>query len=107
MCAPICLRRHRAALWGSLPSMSIPWPGCGARLPTGAVRGEGGNAVSLCIDHFGEGYMTADEAIRLGRALEPYDLAWIEDPVAFHDIAGHKLVADALQVPVAGGEDLY
>jgi L-alanine-DL-glutamate epimerase-like enolase superfamily enzyme len=72
-----------------------------------AVRGEVGNAVSLCIDHFGEGYMTADEAIRLGRALEKFDLAWIEDPVAFHDIAGHKLVADALQVPVAGGEDLY
>jgi L-alanine-DL-glutamate epimerase-like enolase superfamily enzyme len=72
-----------------------------------AVRREVGNAVSLCIDHFGEGYMTADEAIRLGRALEPYDLAWIEDPVPFHDIAGHKLVADALQVPVAGGEDLY
>ena len=72
-----------------------------------AVRAEVGNAVSLCIDHFGEGYMTADEAIRLGRALEVFDLAWIEDPVAFHDIAGHKLVADALQVPVAGGEDLY
>ncbi|HEY2131829.1 MAG TPA: mandelate racemase/muconate lactonizing enzyme family protein, partial [Acetobacteraceae bacterium] len=72
-----------------------------------AVRAEVGNAVCLCIDHFGEGYMTADEAIRLGRALEPFDLAWIEDPVAFHDIAGHKLVADALQVPVAGGEDLY
>ena len=72
-----------------------------------AVRAEVGNAVSLCIDHFGEGWMTADEAIRLGRALEPYDLAWIEDPLPFHDIAGHKLVADALQVPVAGGEDLY
>jgi L-alanine-DL-glutamate epimerase-like enolase superfamily enzyme len=72
-----------------------------------AVREEVGNAVSLCIDHFGEGYMTADEAIRLGRALEPYDLAWIEDPLPFHDIAGHKFVADALQVPVAGGEDLY
>jgi L-alanine-DL-glutamate epimerase-like enolase superfamily enzyme len=72
-----------------------------------AVRAEVGNGVSLCIDHFGEGYMTADEAIRLGRALEPYDLAWIEDPLPWHDITGHKLVADALQVPVAGGEDLY
>ena len=72
-----------------------------------AVRAEVGNAVSLCIDHFGEGWMTADEAIRLGRALEPYDLAWIEDPLPWHDVAGHKLVADALQVPVAGGEDWY
>ena len=72
-----------------------------------AVRAEVGNAVSLCIDHFGEGWMTADEAIRLGRALEPYDLAWIEDPLPWHDVAGHKRVADALQVPVAGGEDWY
>jgi L-alanine-DL-glutamate epimerase-like enolase superfamily enzyme len=72
-----------------------------------AVRAEVGNAVSLCIDHFGEGWSTADEAIRLGRALEPYDLAWIEDPLPWHDIAGHKVVADTLQVPVAGGEDLY
>jgi L-alanine-DL-glutamate epimerase-like enolase superfamily enzyme len=72
-----------------------------------AVRREVGNAVSLCIDHFGEGWMTADEAIRLGRALEPFDLAWIEDPLPWHDIPGHKIVADALQVPVAGGEDWY
>lgn len=72
-----------------------------------AVRAEVGNEVSLCIDHFGEGYVTADEAIRLGRALEPYDLAWIEDPLPYYDIAGHRRVADALQVPVAGGEDLY
>ena len=51
--------------------------------------------------------MTADEAIRLGRALEPFDLAWIEDPVVWMDVEGHKQVADALQVPVCGGEELY
>ena len=72
-----------------------------------AVREEVGGGVSLCIDHFGEGYMTADEAIRLGRALEPFDLAWIEDPVVWMDFDGHKMVADALQVPVCGGEELY
>ena len=72
-----------------------------------AVRERTGPGVSLCVDHFGEGYMTPDEAIRFGRAVEPYDLAWIEDPMPWHDIAGHKKVADALQVPVAGGEDLY
>jgi len=72
-----------------------------------AVREEVGPGISLCIDHFGEGYMTADEAIRLGRALEPVDLAWIEDPVVWMDVDGHKQVADALQVPVCGGEELY
>jgi L-alanine-DL-glutamate epimerase-like enolase superfamily enzyme len=48
--------------------------------------------------------MTADEAIRLGHALERFDLAWIEDPVVWMDVDGHKQVADALQVPVCGGE---
>jgi L-alanine-DL-glutamate epimerase-like enolase superfamily enzyme len=97
--------------------MRAPASGQGAKLSergieaavevVAAVRKEVGNDVSLCIDHFGEGYMTADEAIRLGRALEPYNLAWIEDPVVWHDIAGHKKVADALLTPVAAGEELY
>jgi L-alanine-DL-glutamate epimerase-like enolase superfamily enzyme len=50
--------------------------------------------------------VTADEAIRIGRAIEPFDLAWIEDVLPWTDIAGHKKVADALLTPVAAGEDL-
>ena len=72
-----------------------------------ALREAVGNEVSLCTDHFGEGFVTADEAIRLGQALEPYNLAWIEDVLPWTDIAGHKRVADALLTPVAAGEDLY
>lgn len=72
-----------------------------------AVREAVGDEVSLCTDHFGEGFVTADEAIRLGRAIEPYNLAWIEDPMPWSDIASHKKVADALLTPVAAGEDLY
>ena len=72
-----------------------------------AVRKEVGSAVSLCTDHFGEGFVTADEAIRIGRVIEPFNLAWIEDVMPWADIAGHKRVADALLTPVAAGEDLY
>ncbi|WP_221938273.1 mandelate racemase/muconate lactonizing enzyme family protein [Mycobacterium sp. KBS0706] len=72
-----------------------------------AVREAVGPEISLCIDHFGEGFVTADEAIRLGHALEPFDLAWVEDPLPWHDFAGHKKVADALLTPVAAGEELY
>jgi len=71
------------------------------------IREMVGPDVSLCIDHYGEGYMMADEVIRMGRALEPYGLAWIEDPMPWHDIAGHKRVADALLVPICAGENLY
>ena len=72
-----------------------------------AVREAAGWDVSLCIDHFGHGRMTVDEVIRLGKALEPYGLAWMEDPMATNDIDGHRRVKEAIGVPIAAGENLY
>jgi L-alanine-DL-glutamate epimerase-like enolase superfamily enzyme len=72
-----------------------------------AVRQAVGWDISLCIDHFGHGAMTAKEVIRLGKALEPYGLAWMEDPMPWWDIEGHKEVTDAIEVPTAAGEELY
>jgi L-alanine-DL-glutamate epimerase-like enolase superfamily enzyme len=72
-----------------------------------AVRQAAGWDVSLCIDHFGHGYMTAKEVIRLGHALEPYGLAWMEDPMPWSDIDGHRRVTEAIHVPTAAGEELY
>lgn len=72
-----------------------------------AVREKVGWDVSLCIDHFGHGMMTVKEVIKLGKALEPYGLAWMEDPVPWHDIDAHKRVTDAINVPTAAGEELY
>jgi L-alanine-DL-glutamate epimerase-like enolase superfamily enzyme len=43
-------------------------------------------------------------AIEMGRALEPYKLYWIEEPVATDDIDGSARVADALGTPIAGYE---
>jgi L-alanine-DL-glutamate epimerase-like enolase superfamily enzyme len=71
------------------------------------VREKAGWGVSLCIDHFGHGMMTAKEVIKLGHALEPYGLSWMEDPVHHYDIDGHKQVTDAISTPVAAGEELY
>lgn len=73
----------------------------------GEVRAAVGNGIQICVDHFGEGYLTADEVIRLGKALEKYNLAWVEDPVSRFDIRRHKQIADALLTPIAAGEDLY
>jgi L-alanine-DL-glutamate epimerase-like enolase superfamily enzyme len=72
-----------------------------------AVREAVGWETSLCIDHFGHGYMTAKEVIRLGKALEPYGLGWMEDPMPDSDIEGHRLVTRAINVPTAAGENLY
>jgi L-alanine-DL-glutamate epimerase-like enolase superfamily enzyme len=72
-----------------------------------AVREAVGWEVSLCTDHFGHGMMTAKEVIRLGNAVEPYGLSWLEDPMPWWDIDGHKQVTDAINVPTAAGEELY
>lgn len=72
-----------------------------------AVREAVGWDVSLCIDHFGHGYLTAKEVIRLANALEPYGLAWIEDPMPWWDIEGHRMVTRSINVPTAAGEELY
>ncbi len=43
-------------------------------------------------------------AIERGRALAPYDLFWIEEPVATDDRAGSAAVASQLSTPIAGYE---
>ena len=43
-------------------------------------------------------------AIEMGREMEPYNLYWIEEPVATDDIEGSARVADALATPIAGYE---
>jgi L-alanine-DL-glutamate epimerase-like enolase superfamily enzyme len=72
-----------------------------------AVRAAVGWDVSLCIDHFGHGALTIKEVIRLGKALEPFGLSWMEDPAPWWDIDAHKQVTDAIDVPTAAGEELY
>jgi L-alanine-DL-glutamate epimerase-like enolase superfamily enzyme len=99
-------RRRKAA--GSGPVVHVSDSGIRAIADiVAAVREAAGWDVSLCIDHFGHGLMTVNEVIRLARALEPYGLAWMEDPVVWWDVAAHKQVTDAVGVPIATGEQLY
>jgi L-alanine-DL-glutamate epimerase-like enolase superfamily enzyme len=49
---------------------------------------------------------TPGEAIRMGRALARYDLAWLEEPVwPPEDYQGLAQVAAALDIPIAAGEN--
>lgn len=50
---------------------------------------------------------TPSRAVRVGRALEEFELFWLEDPTAMHDIEGQAMIADALATPVCGGEYHY
>ncbi|MFO1304829.1 MAG: mandelate racemase/muconate lactonizing enzyme family protein [Burkholderiales bacterium] len=62
-----------------------------------------GKPVTLMVDT-NHAYGRA-EALRLGRALEPYDLRWYEEPVAPEDLAGYGELREKLDIPIAGGEN--
>jgi L-alanine-DL-glutamate epimerase-like enolase superfamily enzyme len=70
-----------------------------------AVRAAIGPDVTLMVDVV-QGW-TVEQSIRMGRALAPYDLFWIEDPVLFDDLEGLARIAAALDTPIACGENDY
>ena len=67
-----------------------------------AVRGAVGAGLKLRVDA-NEGY-DVDEAIRLGRALAPLDLALFEQPVSRSDYAGLARVRRGIDIPVMADE---
>jgi L-alanine-DL-glutamate epimerase-like enolase superfamily enzyme len=66
-----------------------------------ARRGIGPN-VELMVDAHGS--LEVAVAIKLARALEPYDIAWFEEPVSPDDHAGQAEVRRATTIPIASGE---
>ena len=69
-----------------------------------AIREAIGNDVDLMVDLHGPPWMTPKDAIALGRALEPYHLLFLEDPVAPENLDGLARVGDAVAIPIAAGE---
>lgn len=67
-----------------------------------AVREAVGPEVEIMID--ANWSWTVSEAVKMGRALEPYGVKWLEDPVASDDPGDLRRVADALTIPIAAGE---
>ena len=70
-----------------------------------AVRDAIGYDVPLGTDHYGR--LSVSDAIRLGRAFEPYELAWLEDPIPWTEWRGLKQISDAVVTPVLTGEDIF
>lgn len=69
------------------------------------VRAVVGYEVPIAADHFG--HIGIDDCIRLGQALEPYNLAWLEDLVPWQFTDKWVQLERALQTPVCTGEDIY
>lgn len=69
------------------------------------VRAVVGDQVPIAADHFG--HIGVDDCIRLGQALEPYNLAWLEDLVPWQYTDAWVQIERALHTPVCTGEDIY
>ncbi|MEI9943826.1 MAG: mandelate racemase/muconate lactonizing enzyme family protein [Chitinophagaceae bacterium] len=69
------------------------------------VRGMLGYDIPLSTDHYG--HFDYNNGIRLGRAVEKYRLAWLEDIVSWEYTDQWKKMTDALETPTLTGEDIY
>ena len=50
---------------------------------------------------------SADEAIKIGKKLQEFNLYWLEEPVNCEDFKGYLRIAEALDTRVVGGETHY
>lgn len=101
-------RRHDEVL-------SIPHPSTGLQLTekgleileqyVAEVRAVIGDEVPLAIDHLG--HLNIESLIRLGRRLEKYHLAWLEDPVPWQYTGQYVRLSRAVSIPICTGEDIY
>jgi L-alanine-DL-glutamate epimerase-like enolase superfamily enzyme len=69
------------------------------------VRNLVGYDIPISTDHYG--HFDLNNGIRLGRALEKYRLAWMEDIVSWELTDQWKTMSDALETPLLTGEDIY
>jgi L-alanine-DL-glutamate epimerase-like enolase superfamily enzyme len=70
-----------------------------------AVREVIGMDVPLAADHFG--HIGVNSCIRLGRALEKYNMAWLEDMIPWQYTEQLKEIKENIAIPLLTGEDIY
>jgi L-alanine-DL-glutamate epimerase-like enolase superfamily enzyme len=61
--------------------------------------------IPISTDHYG--HFDLNNGIRLGRAIEKYRLAWMEDVIPWEYTDQWKTLSDALETPMLTGEDIY
>ena len=69
------------------------------------VRNVVGYEIPLSSDHYG--HFDVNNSIRMGRALEKYRLAWLEDATQWYNFDDLKTMKNALETPICTGEDIF
>ncbi len=71
----------------------------------GSIRDVVGYDVPLSADHFG--HFDVNTCIRVGNAMEPFQLASLEDMVPWDSTDQLKMITDSINSPTITGEDIY
>lgn len=69
------------------------------------VRSVIGYEIPLSADGFGN--YDLNNCIRVGQALDPYRLAWLEDMLSWEMTEQWKILTDSINTPTLTGEDIY
>ncbi|XEC96544.1 mandelate racemase/muconate lactonizing enzyme family protein [Paenibacillus tarimensis] len=69
------------------------------------VRSVIGYEVPLAIDHFG--HIGIEDCIKLGRRIDKFNLAWMEDMIPWQYTNQYVRLANAVTTPICTGEDIY
>ena len=69
-----------------------------------AIRKAVGDEMDIMVDAHGPPWFTTKDAIIVGKALEPYNLLFYEDPVPPDNIEALQRVQDNVNIPIAAGE---
>jgi len=71
----------------------------------GQIREVIGMEIPLSTDHYG--HISVNSCIKLARAMEKWNLAWMEDMVPWQLGEQMKQIRDSTTVPILTGEDIY
>jgi L-alanine-DL-glutamate epimerase-like enolase superfamily enzyme len=71
----------------------------------GGVREVIGMEIPLSSDHYG--HIGINSCIRLGKAMEKHQIAWMEDMVPWQFTDMLKEIKNSIDIPLCTGEDIY
>ena len=106
-------RRQARSRWYDLNNVAHPFTGIHItekgldRLEqyVAEVRSVIGYEVPLAVDHFG--HIGVEDAIKLARRVEKYNLAWLEDMIPWQYTQQYARLARSCNTPICTGEDIY